>query len=134
MIEREDTVSHDETPPQEHTLDPWHTHTEGEPVPQAEHAAQINIGILLIVFAAMVFAIVVMVVGLTLFYNYSTANLRAERMENVVEYARQYKPYHETATAKIESYRQLDATERTVQIPVDRAAEIVAAAYAQDTD
>ncbi|MGP1272348.1 MAG: hypothetical protein ACTS22_03365 [Phycisphaerales bacterium] len=122
-------MAHDHTPPMEQSIDAWHTHGGDEPMPQQEHAAHVNIGALLIVFVAMVAAILIMVIGLTLFYNHSAAQLRAEKMENVVEYRRQYEPYHETAVANISTYRRLDETQRTVQIPVDRAAELVAERY-----
>ena len=124
-------MSHDHTPPMEQSIDAWHTHGSDEPMPQPEHAAQINIGAMLIVFVAMVLTILIMVIGLTLFYNHSAAQIMAEKVENTVEYRRQYKPYFETATANISTYRPLDAANRTVQIPVDRAAEIVANRYGQ---
>ncbi|MEM8758209.1 MAG: hypothetical protein AAGF47_10570 [Planctomycetota bacterium] len=124
-------MAHAETPAHEHTLDEWHAHSAAEPIPQIEHAAQVNRAALLVVFAAMVISIIVMVVGLTMFYNYTVAQRRAVVMENVVEYKEEYKPYHAVATGNIENYRSL-GDGSTVQIPVDRAARLVAERYANN--
>ncbi|MEM1071552.1 MAG: hypothetical protein AAGB48_01080 [Planctomycetota bacterium] len=128
-------MAHQQTPPMEHSVDAWHAHAADEPQPQAEHASQINRGVLLIVFVAMVVSILVMVIGLTIFYNYSQAQLRAERIENVVEYERYYQPtYRLPGEANVATYRWLDNNEGTVQIPVERAAARVAERYAEDAD
>lgn len=124
-------MSHAETPAHEHHLDDWHAHSADEPRPQVEHAAHVNRGALMVVFVAMVVSILVMVIGLTMFYNYTVAQRRAVVMENTVEYAREYKPYYAQATGNINSYRWLETGE-TVQIPVDRAARLVAERYAND--
>ena len=127
--EVEHPVAHQETPHPEPHLDEWHQHTAEEGLPQQEHAAHINIGAMMIVFVAMVVTIIVMVVGLAMFYEKTAAQMKAGRLETTVEWSDEYVPFRNAALENISSYRAIDAEAGVVQVPVDRAIDAVIASY-----
>lgn len=122
---------HQETPHPEAHLDSWHAHAEAEGLPQREHVAHVNIRAMLVVFVLMVVAILVMVVGLTIFYHKSTSDLRAVRLENTAEW-REFVLTRDRSLERISGYRGLSEAERTVQIPVDQAETAVIERYSKE--
>lgn len=120
---------HQETPHHDSHLDAWHAHAEAEGLPQREHTAHINVRAMFIVFVLMVVAILVMVVGLTIFYQRSASDLRGERLENTAEW-REFVLARDRSLERISGYRGLSEAERTVQIPVEQAEAAVIERYA----
>ena len=60
--------------------DEWHSH-EKEGPPQAEHASQVNAGMLALAFLATVVSVVVVVVVITIYFNSFLAATRARKVE-----------------------------------------------------
>lgn len=125
-------MSHQETPHPETHLDEWHQHGPEEGTPQVEHAAHINIPAMLVIFVAMVVTVGALVIALTLFYNSTSAQLAAVRLENTAGYSEEYLPYRDQAKAQITGYHADDPEAGTVRIPVDRAIDTVLEQYRND--
>ncbi|MEL7482886.1 MAG: hypothetical protein AAFN41_00890 [Planctomycetota bacterium] len=122
-------MAHQETPHPEQHLDEWHSHGPEEGVPQVEHGSHVNMPIMFLVFVAMVVTVGVLVIALTLFYNSTSAQLAAVRLESTAGYAEEYVPYREAAKAQITGFHADDPDAGTVRIPVDRAFDTVIEQY-----
>ncbi|MEL6311312.1 MAG: hypothetical protein AAFR76_00415 [Planctomycetota bacterium] len=122
-------MTHKETPhPEQHT-DEWHTHGPAEARPHDAHTQQINIRILMISFVLMVVTVGVLVIAITLFYRSTSAQLSAERLENVTGWTDEYIPYRTAAKEQVNGFHADDPEAGTVRIPVEVAYEKVINAY-----
>ncbi|MEO1583037.1 MAG: hypothetical protein AAFR96_00510 [Planctomycetota bacterium] len=110
-------------------LDPWHTHTDAEGVPQKENAPHINVPALMIGFAATAVFVGGLVIVLLLYYNHSRTQLATTRLENTVGYSEIYVPQRDASIERITTYRPIDTEAGTVQVPVDRAIDQVISEY-----
>lgn len=123
-------MSHQETPHPEAHLDEWHQHGPAERVPQAENAAHINIPAMFVVFVVMVVSITVMVVGLTIFYKKSMAQMAAVRLETTTQWQQDFvADYRDPAIESIGSYGTVDAEAGIVHVPVESAMDAVIDRY-----
>ncbi len=125
-------MTHQETPHPEPHVDAWHQHGPEEGRPQVEHVAHVNVPVLLIAFVAMVVTVSVLVIAIALFYNTTSAQLAAVRLENTVGYVDEYIPYREAAKAQISGFHAEDPEAGTVRVPVEVAFDRVIEAYSAD--
>jgi hypothetical protein len=108
--------------------DPWHRHTVDEGIPQVEHAATVNIPILMGVFVATVVFVSATILFTMIYFKRHVTALRQERIETTVvgQGARDYK---EAALANLDGYGWADAQAGHVSLPLDVARQRVIEAY-----
>ena len=99
--------------PKEHP-DAWHRHTRAEGLPQAEHAAHVNVRGLLAAFALTTVGVVGVIIVIMLYFRASVVEARRERIETTVlaEEANEYRAQTlaEIAAVKPQSMDQIIAT------------------------
>jgi hypothetical protein len=124
------TMSHTlpHTPEIHEEPDPWHRHTVEEGVPQAEHAATVNVPILMGVFVATVVFVSATILFTVLYFQRYVTDLRQERIETTVmgQGARDYK---DAALSQLNRYGWVDPQAGTVSLPLEVARARVIGAY-----
>lgn len=116
-------------------VDEWHHHSEAEGEPQEEHAPKIDAGMLAFSFIAIVLVVAVMVLGLILYFNSYSGQLRARLTETTV-LSKEYSAYKARMDAELGLngqeglYQWSDATAGKVQMPVSEAMRHVVDRYA----
>jgi hypothetical protein len=119
-------ADHHTTPDQ---LDPWFRHSAAEGMPQHEHAAKVDTGILVSVFVILCATVLVFTVGVAVYANGAIARMQGER-ELSTSSAEPALAYRAKALADASSTQWLDRAAGTVQLSVEQATERVLAEYA----
>jgi hypothetical protein len=115
-------------PAQHDEPDAWHVHhTEEEGAPQEAHARIANPRAIFLGLAAMVIVLVGLLVLLTLYFDRFSTNLLAER--NEIALSADYVVYRQKSDLELRTVAPLDAAQKSVRIPIDRAMDRVIEQY-----
>lgn len=119
------------TPVVHETTDPWHHHASGEGRPQHEHGSQVDPTALAVTFGLIVFVVLALTGGVTLYFvRYSTV-LRQERIETTV-LAAEAERIRAEAAARFDGYAWTDPEAGLVSVPLEQAVDRVIARYADE--
>lgn len=124
---------HNEIPHVHTEPDAWHRHSSEEGMPQEEHGSTVNPTALSIVFVAMVFGIVFVLLILTAYFNNYTYTFKARQVEGVPVSRQVYETENEFAQLKLSTYGWIDRNAGSVHVPLDTAYQTVIAQY-QEAD
>jgi hypothetical protein len=118
----------DHTPEVHSELDAWHRHDPSEGLPQQEHAAHANIGVLLVTFVVITVATVAFAVAIGFYALGQIDSLRGEReVAGLRAVSPEAQAYKRAAMARQESYGWTETG--TVRLPIDRAIEVMVAEH-----
>ena len=106
----------------------WHRHTIEEGVPQVEHAATVNIPILMGVFVATVVFVSATVLFTMIYFKRHVTALRQERIETTVM-GQAARDYRDASLAQLNGYGWTDPAAGVVALPLDVARERVIESY-----
>ena len=111
-----------------HGQDDWFRHSAEDGLPQAEHAAHVSSLGLGLAFVVTTFGVLAMVIGLSLYFNAYTTQLKATRHEGVGS-AEKYTEYRNAALKTMRESKAVDRENGVYRVPVDRAMDIIVAEY-----
>lgn len=120
---------HHEVPHVHAEPDAWHRHASEEGMPQEEHGATVNPTALSIVFVAMIFGVVFVLLLLTAYFNNYTYTYKARQQEGVPVARAVFETEKALADARLSTYGWIDRNAGTVHIPLDTAYQTVIAHY-----
>lgn len=123
-----DKLEHTPPPPPEH-LDDWHQHTPEEGVPQAEHAATVNVAVLSFVGVVIVGVVIALVLLVVIYFQAYSSTLMAQKAENTVWYQSEYRPYEAGAMRRLREFGWQDQVDGVVRMPIDQAKARVIESY-----
>ncbi|MBX3410351.1 MAG: hypothetical protein KF859_10745 [Phycisphaeraceae bacterium] len=126
---------HEHTPVIHDHADEWHHHERAEGLPQREHTAAIDSGLIMRwMVGILIFVVGLIVIVSTYFAKYAT-QLRAERVETTI-FARDATLAQKEAEAALglggsesSAYKWADSTAGQVQIPIRQAMQKVVESY-----
>lgn len=118
--------------------DEWHHHESAEGLPQAEHTAGINAGLIAKWFVGIMAAVVALVVVVSVYFDNVSTRMRVERVETTVssKTAMDAKVAADKVlgnSAAFSGYIWTDPTKGTVQMPIEFGKEKVIQRYSQPT-
>ncbi|TVQ63444.1 MAG: hypothetical protein EA378_01840 [Phycisphaerales bacterium] len=98
-------------------------------MPQAEHAASVNIAVLGFVGVVIVGVVVALVILVVIYFQAYSSTLTAQKAENTVWYQSEYRPYEAGSMRRLREYGWQDQTDGVVRVPIDRAKARVIESY-----
>jgi len=111
------------------TNDAYHTHTADEGVPMQEHGSQVSPKMLGITLIVMVLGVLIVILGLVVYFDSYMSSYRAEANESDELSAATWEEIQDKK-ASLEEYAWID--DQTVRIPLSEASERVLAQYGGD--
>jgi len=126
--------AHDHSNNSHDHADAWHHHSAAEGVPQHEHGAIANPGLLVRWFVGIVVTVAVLILALMIYFRSYTVRIKADRQETTL-ISRAANSAKAKADADLGTngqppqYTPLDKKAGTVQIPIDQAIEKVVERY-----
>lgn len=116
--------------------DDWHHHDSSEGLPQAEHTAGINSGLVAQWFIGIMIAVVALVVLISIYFDHVATRLRSERVETTVSSKTALDARAEADkilgnNAPFAGYTWTNPTTGTVQMPIEFGKNKVLERYAQ---
>ncbi len=130
-------AGHDHTIAVHDHSDAWHHHATAEGVPQHEHAATADAGLLLRWFMLFMVSGVVVIIALLMYFGKYSNTIRQERVETLDFYHQNAEPLLINAEAKLGvgkpisqyTYKAANAQDHTVQLPIEQAMQKVVENY-----
>lgn len=119
------------TPVVHETTDPWHHHTAAEGRPQHEHGSKIDPAVLSVTFGLIVFVVLALAGGLTVYFVRYSTQLRQARMETTV-LAAEAERLRAEAEATFAGYAWADPAAGHVAIPLEQAIDRVIDRYGSE--
>ena len=120
---------HHEVPHHHAEPDAWHRHSSDEGMPQEEHGSTVNPTALGIVFVAMVFGVVFVLLILTAYFNNYTYTYKARQQEGVPVARSVFETDKAFAASRLAGYGWINRDAGTVHLPLDAAYQTVIAQY-----
>lgn len=118
-----------ETPIVHEEPDAWHRHTPDEGRPQHEHGARARPGILAVVCISMIVAVVGMVLGVVVYFEWYVTRLKADRTETITAAVKARSEKEAARNALAGPSVWVDREAGTVTIPIERAKRLVVEEY-----
>lgn len=108
--------------------DQWHSHNAAEGMPQVEHAQHVSPKWLALTFIGMVFGVLFVIIVLWVYFN-SYISKYESRVNETTKAAEMSREERVAVQTRVNSFEWIDRENGTVQIPVDRAMDLVIADY-----
>ena len=103
-------------------------------MPQDEHGSTVNPTALAVVFLAMIFGVIFVLLILTAYFNNYTYTYKAQLKEGVPEARAIFETERTNSATRLASYGWIDRDAGTVHTPIENAYDAVVAQYAEGAD